>query len=325
MGTSRYDRIRGIAAAAAMMLLAGCAESGDDQTTCDGSCADASDAEAAEAGDGIGDADSHEEAAGDDLGPEDAEADAADGVPCIPTESVEVTCNRIDDDCDGVIDDVDLGADGICDCLGVLLLGDPGPRASAQFVAWLESRGTTAQRRVDSSGGPLTAADLLGIDVVILDRLSRDYDAGEVEALQAYVRSGGGLISMTGYDWRGPDATRPNGIIAGLGARYDASVHLEGSVNDFDAAHPIMAGINAITFEGGYPVVPIDGFDTAVVARLDGTPVGVAVELGDGRVFVWGDEWIEYDSEWASMPTVPRLWANLLGWLVPKRCTVPIL
>ena len=50
----------------------------------------------------------------------------------------------------------------------------------------------------------------------------------------------------------------------------------------------------------------------------------VALESGDGRVFVWGDEWIEYDTEWASMPTVARLWANLFGWLVPRRCTVPI-
>ncbi|MBN1773934.1 MAG: hypothetical protein JXB32_21925 [Deltaproteobacteria bacterium] len=300
-----------------------CATGGDDAAACDGPCGDGASGPEAEAGDEAG-AETPPDDTGDADGTSVDDGDGTDTGSCVPTEAPEVTCNRIDDDCNGIIDDVDLGGDGICDCLGILLLGDPGPNPGAAFVAWLTARGTTATRRVDTAGGPLTAADLVGIDVVVLDRLSRDYEASEVAVLHAFLGAGGGLISMTGYDWRGPDATRPNGILAGLGAVYDAGVHIDGPLTDPLAVHPISEGIDTMTFHGGYPVTALDGFATAVVARVGGTSVGVAVELGDGRVFVWGDEWIEYDSEWAAMPAVARLWANLLGWLVPRRCNVPI-
>ncbi len=326
MDARTMQRCARIATVAALALAGGCAATGDDGNGCGDACGEGRDGDGR---DGAGDADA--DGPGDDAGGADdatvgdADAAEADGASCVPTETIEVTCNRLDDDCDGIIDDVDLGGDGICDCLGVLLLGDPGPLSSGTFVAWLESRGTTAQRRLDSSGPPLAAADLTGIDVVILDRLSRDYDATEVAALQAFVRAGGGLISMTGYSWHGPDATRPNLVLLGLGAPYEVSVHLDGAVTEWLATHPIADGIDVMTFQGGYAVTPLAGFSTTTVATRDGYAVGVAVESGDGRVFVWGDEWIEYDTEWAAMPTVARLWANLFGWLVPRRCTVPIL
>jgi hypothetical protein len=320
------QRCARIAIAMALALLGACAATGDDDHVCGDACAEGHDGDARDGtGEGAADADDAGGADADEAAAGDADAADADGSSCVPTETIEVTCNRIDDDCDGIIDDVDLGGDGICDCLGVLLLGDAGPLAASTFVAWLESRGTTAQRRLDSSGPPLAATDLAGIDVVILDRLSRDYDASEVAALQAFVRAGGGLISMTGYSWHGPDATRPNLIVAGLGAQYEVSVHLEGPVTEWLTTHPIASGIDIMTFQGGYAVTPLAGFSTTTVATTGGYAVGVAIESGDGRVFVWGDEWIEYDSEWASMPTVARLWANLFGWLVPRRCTVPIL
>ena len=40
-----------------------------------------------------------------------------------------------------------------------------------------------------------------------------------------------------------------------------------------------------------------------------------------GRAFVWGDEWIEYDSEWSSMPRIPELWLQVFAWIAPaNRC-----
>jgi hypothetical protein len=50
-------------------------------------------------------------------------------------------------------------------------------------------------------------------------------------------------------------------------------------------------------------------------------------EPGDGRVVVWGDEWITYDSEWADVKgqQVELFWLNILKWLSPpKTCQVPI-
>jgi hypothetical protein len=52
-------------------------------------------------------------------------------------------------------------------------------------------------------------------------------------------------------------------------------------------------------------------------------PVGVALERGDGRAFIWGDEWIEYDSEWTTMPMIAQLWANMFAWVGPMdRCVI---
>jgi hypothetical protein len=59
------------------------------------------------------------------------------------------------------------------------------------------------------------------------------------------------------------------------------------------------------------------------VARLPDGAAGVAVELGEGRAFIWGDEWIQFDSEWSTMPEITQLWVNALGWLGPRdRCVV---
>jgi hypothetical protein len=243
---------------------------------------------------------------------------------CVATEMVEKTCNGKDDDCNGAIDDVDVGKDGICDCLGVLILGSAGANPASAFEVWLKGKGTTTKRRLDSAGGPLTAAELTGIDVVILDRLSRDYTAAEIEVLQSWVKAGGGLIAMTGYDHSGADATRPNGILAGLGATYDATIKPGGPVTDWDATHPIARDMTSVTFAGGYAVAPVTGFKTAVVARSAGNPVAIAVDTSMGRVFVWGDEWIEYDSEWSTLPAIPKLWANIFGWVVQRKCGVKI-
>jgi hypothetical protein len=252
-----------------------------------------------------------------DIGPSEASS-------CVPTETVETKCNAIDDDCNGAIDDVDVGKDGICDCLGVLILGTSGSLAASTFETWLKSKGTTTKRRLDSAGGPLAATDLAGIDIVILDRLSRDYAKTEIDALQAFVKGGGALIAMTGYDHSGADATRPNLIIEGLGAKYDTTIRPNAPITEWDTAHPIAKDMTSVTFAGGYAVTPVTGFKTAIVARSSGNPVAVAVDVGTGRAFIWGDEWIEYDSEWATIPAIPKLWANIFGWVVQRRCGVKI-
>lgn len=303
--------------ALAAVLLVACSSSGDASNPCSGGCGDASP---------TSDGSTVDTGAVDDSGGSAFDVGSVDTGGCVPTESPEKTCNRKDDDCDGIIDDVDVGKDGFCDCLGVLILGDTGSLAASTFDTWLKGKGTTATRRLDSTGGPLTSADLAGIDIVILDRLSRDYSSSEIDAIDSWVKDGGALVAMTGYDWTGADATRPNGILSGLGATYDVATHINEDVTDWNMAHPIAKDITTMTFKGGYAVTPLAGFSTTVVARGTGSaPVGVAVEIGKGRVFVWGDEWIEYDSEWASIPSVPKLWANIFGWMSVRRCGGKIL
>jgi hypothetical protein len=39
--------------------------------------------------------------------------------------------------------------------------------------------------------------------------------------------------------------------------------------------------------------------------------------MGSGHAFVWGDEWIEFDSEWAALPEIPELWVQAFAWIAP--------
>src|SRR5688500_6435915 len=127
-----------------------------------------------------------------DAGRSDAGRDAGrpslDAPMCVIVEPDEITCNALDDDCDGYIDDVDVGHDGICDCLNVGVLGDPGVHASSSFQVWLEARGTTVVR-FGLYDAALTAAALAPFDVVVLDRLRRDYSATEADVLRASVEA----------------------------------------------------------------------------------------------------------------------------------------
>ena len=252
----------------------------------------------------------------DDGGPDDG------GPPCIPTESLEVTCDGLDNDCDGYVDDVDVGGDGFCDCLRIGVLGDPGTLASSGFQAWLVARGTSVVR-FGLDAAPLTPEQLAAHDVVILDRLRRDYTAEEAAILRNFVAAGGGVMVMTGYTGGGEDRTRPNSLLAAVGLEYLPGLH-NGPVTSFEV-HPLTTGLTSVTFLGGYLVAEVAGIPGAntVVARLSVGPAGIAQERGEGRVLVWGDEWIQFDSEWTTLPEINQLWVNVMSWLGPRaRCVI---
>lgn len=241
------------------------------------------------------------------------------GPVCEPTESPEVTCNLIDDDCNGRVDDVDVAGDGFCDCLTIGVLGSPGGLASATFQAWLEDRGTETTRFGTDPTEELTADALAPFDIVIVDNLPREYTGAEAATLRTFVDEGGGLIVMTGHNG-GTDRPRANTLLAELGASYDEGL-IDGPADGW-ATHPISEGVTSVTFLGGYHVTAATGVDVAQVA---GRSVGMALEIGMGRAFVWGDEWIQYDSEWSAMPMITQLWSNLVNWVGPRdRCMVLI-
>ena len=66
---------------------------------------------------------------------------------------------------------------------------------------------------------------------------------------------------------------------------------------------------------------------TTVAWALTKQQVLVVKDQGAGRIAMWGDEWITYDSDWQNSTAwqIERLWLNLFKWLSPpKSCQVPI-
>lgn len=246
----------------------------------------------------------------------DRSADASDA--CVPTEPPTETCDDVDNDCNGLVDDVDVGGDGLYDCQTIALFGEPGSSGTSNFVAWLASNGTDVVRMQGiTDGAPtLTAADLAPHQVIILDNLRRAYTVEEAGFMTDWVTAGGGLMVLSGYTGGAADYDEPNSLLTGVGLALGGTL-TNGPVTMF-APHPVTEGITSVTFLGGFHVAEVEGVAggvNTVVATIADQPVGVVQQRGEGRVFVWGDEWITFDSQWDAMPEIQAFWANSLGWL----------
>lgn len=215
-----------------------------------------------------------------------------------------------------------------CTQLNIAIFGNPGSNASANFQQWLEKSGTSVQRIQTTTSVPLTADVLKPFDVVVLDWLTRDYTTAEAATFATWVSAGGGVASMTGYDNNTTDDWHANSLLAPLGVAYGGPLR-SGPVTDF-VSHPITAGLTSVTFSGGYAVNDLGGAAStrAPIAFLpDGSGgkvnAGIAVQRGAGRAFVWGDEWIEFDSEWSTLPAIKQLWVQVFRWVSPmNKCTL---
>ncbi len=237
------------------------------------------------------------------------------GAGCVPVSDDELVCDGIDDDCNGLVDDVDVAGDGICDCLSIGILGAPGSLPSADFQQWLADQGTTVVRFGDTPAYVLAPGDLDPYDVVILDDLQKIFDAQEQAIFQAWLDGGGRFMSMAGYVNNVQDRDEQNSLASLSGLSYvGTSVLLEPQT--VWAMHPISEGLGAVRFLGGWVV---DGVGDTVmyVAGDPATRLGVTVDNGTFRAFVYGDEWVSFDSEWTNYPSVPVFWENVLKWLSP--------
>ncbi|MBZ0121718.1 MAG: hypothetical protein K8H88_32275 [Sandaracinaceae bacterium] len=242
------------------------------------------------------------------------------------TASAEV-CDRIDNDRNGIIDDIDVGGDGVCDCLSIATLGVRGNAGVGDvFESWLRARSTNGV--VDLANGELTAEVLAPFQVIVAQNVSGgEYSDEEVAALDAWIRGGGGFMTLIGYA-DPSERTNANRMLASSGLSYgpDPVLYVGGSTAPVTTwhPHPVSEMVTRLGADNGYAVL---GGGT-LIAEEGGVPMLRAVELGQGRVLVWGDEWITFDSEWTGHPDyqVERFWLNALKWLSPPtECQVPIL
>ncbi|WP_437828683.1 hypothetical protein [Sorangium sp. So ce1153] len=328
MGWVPVGQLLRVACIGVALQAAACSSDGDGASTSGGSGDSGDSGDTGDTGDTSASAGS---GGGDDFG---GIAVGAGGAGSISSGSGvtgnEDSCDGVDNDGNGIIDDVDAGGDGVCDCLRIATLGEPGRWGDGDvFEAWLNKRSINGA--VDLNDAELTAEELSKHQVIVVQDVSvigRAYSSAEVEALSDWIAKGGGLMTLIGYG--DPDERENvNTLLEPLGVGYDEQQILPrqgGStipITEWGGAHPVLDGIQAVGVDTGYPVAG----EGTTLATGDGYDVLKALESGDGRVLVWGDEWITYNSEWVEHPDyqVERFWLNAIKWLTPaNECQVAI-
>lgn len=267
-----------------------------------------------------GETESPGETTGETTGGADTTGTDTTGPVCMPVAAVDLTCDQVDDDCNGFVDDVDPDVDGFCDCIKIMILGNPGNAPNAKFENWLKGKGTSVVRMINPD--PLTVDVLAPYDIVLIDQIVREYSAAEAKAVQDWVEAGGGLLAMNGYVANADQgAKRPNSLVAPMGVEFVPKL-VNGPVKTF-VAHPVTEDLSSVTFEGGHLVKETMGTNT-FVASIGNDAVAVVAERGDGRIYLWGDEWVQYDMVWNGNPMIEKFWANAIAWVGPKTfCVLP--
>jgi hypothetical protein len=206
--------------------------------------------------------------------------------------------------------------------LSIGFLGDPGVYDENALSAFLAGYPAQVTRVADPS--PLTPGVLAAFDVVVLDQLPHVFDASEAATLASWVHAGGALLSLTGFANTTTDADLPNSLLADLpmnyGSTFVALTPAPGFVTSF-ATSPATSGLHNVPFWGGHQITlraTCDG-PTQAVAFLEGGPVGAICNHGAGRVYLWGDEWVEYSREWTSATDAQAFWQAAIDWLAGAR------
>ena len=157
--------------------------------------------------------------------------------------------------------------------------------------------------------------------------LNHAYSAAEVSALGAWIKAGGGFMTLIGYA-DPSEIQNVNKLLAPHGMSYGPEQILQKQgantvpVTNW-VAHPVTNGVTMIGVDNGYPV---NGAGL-VLATEQSWNLLRAQEVSAGKVLVWGDEWLTFDSEWSGHPEyqVELLWLNAIKWLTPaNNCQVPI-
>jgi hypothetical protein len=263
------------------------------------------------------------------------------------------------------------GGQAVCDaagcaCVRIASIGKPGHYGVAgddttAFTDWLNSK-SNASVDMYTTRPTLTAAFLSTYDVIIIQWLT-DSNSGpywtfsndEINALQSWVKSGGGLITLSGYDSNSQEVVPLNQLLSFTDLSYNTDTVLGSCPPSLDCycwgdsvplggwtGAPIGTNVSQIGVLDGRSINP--GSATVDCAAPSGTVYAAHETVGQGHVFSFADEWITYSSQWlgtaaanqGSMYTdpnnpcydksaaevfqVPQFWFNALSWVSGKSC-----
>jgi hypothetical protein len=247
-------------------------------------------------------------------------------------------------------------ATGRCTCFNIASIGLPGHTgfqngmdSTTAFTDWLNTQSSAS---VDMyTARPTLDADFLNkYDVLIIqwlvDGISGEngtgywtFNSAETQALDAWVKAGGGLITLSGYDAQSQEVMPLNQLVQATTDMSYGTVDVLGTVSTANyclgesdplggwvQTTPLGKHIDEVGAFHGRPITP---GPKATVDCTDGTYTYAAHEqVGEGYVFAFADEWVTYTSQWlgidaggscidASANTVyqvPQFWYNAISY-----------
>jgi hypothetical protein len=245
---------------------------------------------------------------------------------------------------------------GRCTCFNIASIGQPGHTgfqsgmdSTTAFTDWLN---TQSSANVDMyTSRPTLDADFLGkYDVLIIqwlvDGISGEDGTGywtftpaETDALDAWVKAGGGIITLSGYDAQSQEVTPLNQLVQAVTDMSYGTADVLGTVSASNyclgESDPLGGWVQTtpigkhIDEVGAFHGRPITAGPKATVDCTDGTYVYAAHEdVGDGHVFAYADEWVTYTSQWFGIDAggncadasanvvyqVPQFWYNAITY-----------
>jgi hypothetical protein len=255
--------------------------------------------------------------------------------------------------------------DAGCTCIRIASIGHEGiwgacgmnGDSTGAFETWLDTQSSATVDSYAAAKPTLTPSFLAQYNVIILQWLRDVPDAGgdgplwqftqdEVDALAAWVKACGGLISMSGYDGDGQETVPLNTLLSFTDFSYNqdgtyGSSYAGGScwggasgLTGWNTATPIGAHLTEIGISNGRSV-SVDA-DAGYAPVVDcpcpgGNDCAVHEDIGAGHVFAFTDEWVTYTSQWLGTAScissssctgntpaddfqVPQFWYNALRY-----------
>ena len=210
--------------------------------------------------------------------------------------------------------DCDSDDNGLCDDIRIGFWGAPSAGGAASFGAFVDPN--LEWRAADtSSGSALLGPSLLSsVDVVVIEQMRDPLTGEESGELELFVRRGGGVVVMSGYE---AGNTHADAVANMVGLQFDSSLY-SGPVL-WTEPHPIHAGLPS-SFEsfGGYAIVSLRPSDARTTLARTSPASGAAADFvvvaayDSGRLLLVGDENLTLDRAWG--PDSQRFWVQALTW-----------